>query len=878
MKSQDSSRCGRCGATFGDGLLDGLCRRCLLLGALSDESEFPSAPPLWEPVPEAIRTLGDYVLAEEIGRGGMGVVYRARQRTLDREVAVKVLLGGAFAGIAAEARFRGEMLAAGRLNHPGIVAVHDVGQQAGQWYLVMEWVEGEDLSSCVARGVLHATEAARIGESVARAVQHAHERGVLHRDLKPSNILLDASGRCRVTDFGLAKRLDVVEESTTLTGQVLGSPGYLSPEQAAGSRSGGGLGPATDVYGLGATLYFTVTGRPPFVGAGVAETLEWVRTMDPVAPRVLNPAIPRDLETIVMRCLQREAGRRYRSLEEVADDLRRFQAGEPILARPVGGWERTWLWARRKPLAAAVVLLGVMLAVGGPTAAWQVNRLRLAAESLSRENRHRLAASRAATGMRIVEEGAGLEALPWLVDALRIDLGDPAAERIHRLRLGILASRLPVLEQIWPLEEPLRESWVAADGRTLITWHGVTQDAVGPALWAWALDSGQSVELARPPGRAGLALAVAHDRSALAVPESGRVRLRWRQGTNVLAADVPLDARATAGRFSADAKRFAVGTERGEVVVHRVQEPPVEIGRWTFTNAIDHIRFSTDGNKLLVRMGGAYARVLDLGTGRVTRNVGRKHPVTAAVLSPDGTDVLVATSDGQADIWSLFRNVRRFEVSGEPGVTAAAWAPGGDVVATAVRGGRVRIWTALGRRMVSPALSHPTAVEEIHFLPDGVRVVTIDSARMVRIWRLPTPWIQVSREAVDDDIADSARETLRADALPIELHGESNGVSWTADVLEEGRVRLRTREGIVLWISETFRAPIRALSAEGDRLKIELAGGGSHSVRVVREDRATEELERWATMVSGWRLGADAEREALRAEELLETWRQRQRR
>lgn len=264
----DSNRCGRCGAVFGDGLLEGLCRRCLLLGALSDEPEFPAALPLSEPVPEAIRTLGDYVLVEEIGRGGMGVVYRARQRSLDREVAVKVLLGGAFAGNAAEARFRGEMLAAGRLNHPGIVAVHDVGQQAGQWYLVMEWVEGEDLSSRVARGVLRALEAARVGELVARAVQHAHERGVLHRDLKPSNILLESSGRCRVTDFGLARRLDAVEESTTLTGQVLGSPGYLSPEQAAGSRTGGSVGPATDVYGLGATLYFAVTGRPPFVGAG----------------------------------------------------------------------------------------------------------------------------------------------------------------------------------------------------------------------------------------------------------------------------------------------------------------------------------------------------------------------------------------------------------------------------------------------------------------------------------------------------------------------------------------------------------------------------------------------------------------------------------
>lgn len=821
-------------------------------------------------MPEQIRVLGDYELVSEVARGGMGVVYRARQRSLDREVAVKVLLFGQFAGPAAEARFRAEALAAARLRHANVVAVHEVGQVEGQWFLAMELVRGMDLSKRVGQGLLTSREAAQLGQLAAGALDHAHGKGVLHRDLKPSNILIDELGQPRVTDFGLAKLLDGAED-TTLSGQVLGSPGYLAPEQAGlvdGTRK---VGPEADVYGLGATLYFAVTGRPPFCGEGVAATLELVRTTDPLALRVLNPSVHRDFETIVMRCLQREPGRRYRTAGELAADLGRFLRGEPIQARPVAGWERAWLWARRKPVAASAFGLGLLLALGGPMAAWEINRMRLHAEALAGESRERLAALQASTGLGLAESGASLEALPWLVDALRIAGSDGDAAAIHRLRLGILGARLPRLERLWQMDGAVREAWLAEGGKTLITWHSLEGQS-GPALWAWSVETGRPVELNRPPGRAGVALAVSRDRSAILVPEEGMLRLRRRQGTNVVSLDIRTDARATTAAFSVDSRRVAIGTAAGGVRVMSVDHPDVEVGQWNFTNAVERVDFSPGGGRVLVRLGGAYARIIDLTTGRVTRNAGRKHPVTAAALSPDGNDVLVATSDGHADIWSLFRNTRRFEVAGDPGITAVAWAPTGGVVATASLGGRVRIWTVHGRRLVSPCLAHGAAVEHIVFLPGGRRILTIDATRIARVWLLPGDWTESAREAEDDDIAESARETLRQDRIPLSVQGTAGGVPWIGSVLDDGRVRIRTEGGVPLWTSESFRAPVKGLAVVGSRIQVQLAGGGSHEIEVSPDLRPIEALNEWAEVLSARRLDGDGSTRLVSPERLIERW------
>ncbi len=274
--------------------------------------------------------LGDFKLLAEIGRGGMGVVYRARQRSLDRLVAVKVLLRGADASPQDQTRFRAEAEAVARLDHPGIVPIYETGEVAGWRYFGMKWIEGQTLAERMAAGPLPQREAARLVMEVARAIDYAHERGVIHRDLKPANILLDAAGAPHVTDFGLAKR-HARNEMLTTTGAILGTPSYMAPEQAAGGR--GEVGPASDVFSLGAILYALLSGRPPFQGSNPVDTLLLVLEQDPAPLRILNPHVDPDLEMIALRALQKPPELRYASAGALADDLAAYLAGEPIAAR-----------------------------------------------------------------------------------------------------------------------------------------------------------------------------------------------------------------------------------------------------------------------------------------------------------------------------------------------------------------------------------------------------------------------------------------------------------------------------------------------------------------------------------------------------------------
>lgn len=273
---------------------------------------------------------GDYELLAELGRGGMGVVYRARQLSLHREVALKMILRGQLASPLELARFKAEAEAAARLNHPNIVPVYDVGQVDGRPYFTMKLIRGQTLSQKLAAGPLPARESARILALVSRAIQHAHKNGVWHRDLKPSNILLDQDQVPHVTDFGLAKQTDDAA-SLTRTGGIIGTPAYMAPEQAAGAR--GVVGPATDIYSLGAILYHLLTGRPPFQAASPVDTVLLLLEQEPVPPRVLNPTADRDLELIALRCLQKPADLRYASAAALADDLEAYLKDEHISAR-----------------------------------------------------------------------------------------------------------------------------------------------------------------------------------------------------------------------------------------------------------------------------------------------------------------------------------------------------------------------------------------------------------------------------------------------------------------------------------------------------------------------------------------------------------------
>jgi hypothetical protein len=319
-------------------------------------------PPAWDDRPN----IPGYEIVEELGRGGMGVVYKARQVSLGRFVALKIILAGPYAGADHLARFRLEAEAVARLQHPGIVQIHEIGTHAGRAYLALEYVAGGSLGRRCDGRPLPPRHAAEMVEKLTQAVQYAHDQGILHRDLKPGNVLLGADGQPKIIDFGLAKRLDSDSGSTpsgpqTQSGAILGTPGYMAPEQAGGRR--GAVGPAADVYALGAILYELLTGRPPFQADNMVDVILKVVSEEPTSPRTLVPGCPRDLETVCLKCLAKNPAARYGSAQSLGDDLRRFLAGEPTQARPMGAVERVsrWAWRRRWWLAGGAVAAGVLL-------------------------------------------------------------------------------------------------------------------------------------------------------------------------------------------------------------------------------------------------------------------------------------------------------------------------------------------------------------------------------------------------------------------------------------------------------------------------------------------------------------------------------------
>ena len=426
--SPDAKRCPGCGALRPANAPDGLCPRCLMLrpttgdlpgpadvdattalaatgsgqsteptpgdpeatgahiaGPVANTAPLPhDATSDWTPDPNlptrtsdgheatpdlphgaTVRYFGDYEIQKELGRGGMGVVYKARQVSLNRPVALKMIKAGALADEAELRRFQNEAEAVALLDHAGIVPVYEVGEHDGQNYFSMKLVEGGNLADQLPTFEANPRAAATLLAETAEAVHHAHMRGILHRDLKPANILIDAEGHPHVTDFGLAKLIESDVELTA-SGAIMGTPSYMSPEQASGRRAS--ITTATDVHGLGAILYALLTGKAPFGGDSLIDTLQAVKERPPVSPRSVNANVPRDLETICLKCLEKDPRRRYASAQALADDLRSWLDSRPIAARRVGPAERAWLWCKRKPAVAALAAAVVLAAVGGTAA------------------------------------------------------------------------------------------------------------------------------------------------------------------------------------------------------------------------------------------------------------------------------------------------------------------------------------------------------------------------------------------------------------------------------------------------------------------------------------------------------------------------------
>src|SRR6476659_4545430 len=370
--------CRKCGTKIFSDAPEDLCIGCVLETALrmfpdavagvDDPDQPPSPMPATARAAKVLGELGDYELLEEVGRGGQGVVFRARQKSLNRIVALKVIGLGQWATKAHLKRFRLEAEAAASLDHPCIVPIYEVGERDGQCHFSMKFVEGGQLDEVIKRTPVSIRQAVELVAKIARTVHYAHEHGILHRDIKPGNILVDERGEPHLTDFGLA-RLVESESTITRTVEVLGTPSYMSPEQTSGNNAK--LTSATDVYGLGAVLYQLLTGHPPFAGGTTYETIKLLFESEPRQPRLWNPKVDHDLSTVCLKCLEKDPQRRYSSARALAEDLERWLRHEPIEARRIGVIRRGKKWLQRNPTAAGIAVLSLALVSAVGVIVWK---------------------------------------------------------------------------------------------------------------------------------------------------------------------------------------------------------------------------------------------------------------------------------------------------------------------------------------------------------------------------------------------------------------------------------------------------------------------------------------------------------------------------
>jgi WD40 repeat protein/predicted Ser/Thr protein kinase len=767
---------------------DGFDRLAPHLAPTATQVGGPAAPPELAPGSQ----FGGYDIVRELGRGGMGVVYLARQRQANRLVALKLIRTDRLAHLTEKerqewlARFRTEGQAAARVTDERVVTVYVVGTLGDRPFYSMRYVEGRSLAENLKAGPLTNRSAATLMEQVARAVQAVHEQGVLHRDLKPHNILVDVRGRPFVTDFGLAKWAEAAD-SLTDPGALLGSPQYVSPEQAQDSAR---VTRATDVYGLGATLYALLTGRPPFDGTTVIEILHQVMYRAPVPPRRLNPAVDRDLDTVVLKCLEKEPGRRFDSAAEVADELQRYLQGRPLRTRPVGPAGRLWRWGRRNPVlaplaAAAVLLLGVagMLSWAYSSASDSADKAgqeatvarqgfvqakeeaaqsedraaradKEALKNKGRANRewyagqmHKLRDAHAANDMARVRELLE-ELVPQ--EAGATDYRGFEWYYWHRLchRELLTLKTPPGVDQSTATQSAVRHVAFSADGRRLAA-------AVGGQVRVWDADGGKEV-FTHKGG------ALSPDGRWLATGELGDiVRIRDADGgreVHSLGGDLRGKMGGLAGRvaFSPDGKRLVSCASFLFDATVRVWD--VETGRrvlnrqWHSRGLLRGITgepgrpaFSPDGKRLAWADWDTTVRVWDLtadkeliilkGHDEPKRGTPADAAVWGVAFSPDGGRLASAGADGFVRVWDLATGKELHLLSGHQGAAlGVAFSPDGKRVAAAGKDTTVRTWNAENGHVLDKFQGHTGPVWDVAFSPDGRRLASVSDDGTVRVW------------------------------------------------------------------------------------------------------------------------------------------------